>query len=197
MVLTDLSFQDIASLGVVAVSAMLLLVIAVIDIKHFVIPNWANATMLGLGVLFALVHATTFPWIMSLLLFVVVFFVGALCFQFGLFGGGDVKLLAVLSFWSGPEHLMGFLVYTALAGGVLSAIYLVKLWWQKRNSRTVVGALNDMATQVIVTSGNVVSGGQSLKTAVSRTALREPVPYGVAIAVGGVYVFLSITGQLV
>ena len=192
MVLTDLTFQTLASLGVIAASAMLLLVIAVIDIKRFVIPNWANAAMLGLGILFGLIHAMTFPWVMSFLLLVVVFLVGALCFQFGLFGGGDVKLLAVLSFWSGPEHLMGFLVYTALAGGALSVIYLVKLWWHKRNSRTVVGALNDMATQVIVTSGSVVSGGQSLKNVVSRAALKEPVPYGVAIAVGGVYVFLSI-----
>lgn len=197
MILPELSFQTIATLGVVAVSAMLLLVIAAIDIRRFIIPNWANAAMLGLGLVYGLIHATTFPWVMSLLLLVAVFLVGALCFQFGLFGGGDVKLLAVLTFWSGPEHVMGFLFYTALAGGALSIVYLVKLWLQKRNSRTVVGALNDMATQVIVTSGNVVSGAQPLKTAVSRAALKEPVPYGVAIAVGGVYVFLSITGQLV
>lgn len=45
-------------------------------------------------------------------------------FAFNLFGGGDAKLLAAGALWMGPEHILAFLVYTALFGGVLSVVVL-------------------------------------------------------------------------
>lgn len=63
---------------------------------------------------------------------------GLVLFQFGLMGGGDVKLMAVLSLWVGHTQLLTFLIVTSLAGGVLVVLVpvlrpaeymLANIWW--------------------------------------------------------------------
>ena len=39
-------------------------------------------------------------------------------------GGGDVKLLAAAALWTGSAALLPFLMATALAGGLLAALFL-------------------------------------------------------------------------
>jgi prepilin peptidase CpaA len=56
---------------------------------------------------------------------VAVFAAGAVGFRFGLFGGGDAKLLAAGALWLGAGALGPFLVATVLAGGVLAIGFLV------------------------------------------------------------------------
>jgi prepilin peptidase CpaA len=51
---------------------------------------------------------------------------GFVFFCLGIGGGGDAKLLAAISLWRGFEGLPSFLSATALAGGVLSLVYLLK-----------------------------------------------------------------------
>ncbi len=51
--------------------------------------------------------------------------VGIILFSFGLFGGGDAKLMAAASVWIGFEHLLTFFVDIALLGGVLAVIILL------------------------------------------------------------------------
>ena len=80
---------------------------------------------------------------------------GALLFRFGLFGGGDAKLLAAGALWIGAGSALPFLAGTALTGGALALGFLV---W--------VG----------------VAG---------RGRARPSLPYGVAIAAGGVLGTLS------
>ncbi|MBA3324379.1 MAG: prepilin peptidase [Rhodobacteraceae bacterium] len=79
-----------------------------------------------------------------------VFAFGALLFHFGLFGGGDVKLLAAGALWIGAGSAWPFLAGTALAGGVLALGFVLWLAFARR-------------------------GGA-----------RPSLPYGVAIAAGGV-----------
>ena len=57
---------------------------------------------------------------------VAVFAVAALGFQFGLLGGGDVKLLAAGALWLGAAALGTYLVATVLAGGLLAIGFV--LW---------------------------------------------------------------------
>ncbi|MEI4260275.1 A24 family peptidase [Roseovarius sp. D0-M9] len=45
---------------------------------------------------------------------------GMILFARGWMGGGDVKLLAVTALWLGPAATSGFLLLTAMAGGVLT-----------------------------------------------------------------------------
>ncbi len=78
---------------------------------------------------------------------VAVFVLGAVGFRFGVLGGGDVKLLAAAALWTGAAALLPFLMATAVAGGLLAFLFLVR---PRRAARPVA------------------------------------VPYGVAIAAGGI-----------
>jgi prepilin peptidase CpaA len=90
-----------------------------------------------------------------------VFALGALAFALGGLGGGDVKLLAASSLFAGSDLLVEFLTVTALAGGVLGLAVLA-------------GApIGPTAT----------AGGTSV-----QTRLRGGLPYGPAIAVGGLWI---------
>jgi len=49
---------------------------------------------------------------------------GVLLFMPGWFGGGDAKLLAAIGLWIGTENLMAYMLWVALAGGVIAAAFL-------------------------------------------------------------------------
>ena len=90
---------------------------------------------------------------------VVVFAAGAAAFAAGALGGGDVKLLAAVSLFAGPAGLVNFLVVTALVGGLLGLAILA-------------GA----------------SLGQPAVAGSLRARLRADLPYGPAIAAGGLWI---------
>ena len=50
--------------------------------------------------------------------------VGFFLFQANIIGGGDAKLLAAASVWTGCPAFMPFMFWTAIAGGVLAAVML-------------------------------------------------------------------------
>ncbi len=80
-------------------------------------------------------------------------------FAVGAMGGGDVKLLTALALWIRPMWFAQLLVVMALAGGVLALLFVV---------------------------------GRSLSASGTRRAAKRQatagLPYGVAIAVGGLWV---------
>jgi prepilin peptidase CpaA len=50
--------------------------------------------------------------------------VSALLFVRGWLGGGDAKLVSAVALWLGFEHLLAYLLYVAVAGGVLAGLFL-------------------------------------------------------------------------
>jgi prepilin peptidase CpaA len=92
---------------------------------------------------------------------VVVFAGGAWMFARGWLGGGDVKLLAAVAVWAGPSGLPVLLQTTAFAGAALAAVMLVRL-----RRRTPDGWA-------------------------MRAPLAAPMPFGVAIAAGGLALFAT------
>jgi prepilin peptidase CpaA len=54
-------------------------------------------------------------WLVGVLAFIVPFALRGL-------GGGDVKLVAALGAWIGPEHAIWLALYTAVAGGVMAIV---------------------------------------------------------------------------
>jgi prepilin peptidase CpaA len=48
---------------------------------------------------------------------------GVLLFIPGWFGGGDAKLMAAIGLWIGPENLLAYTLYVALAGGLIAAAF--------------------------------------------------------------------------
>lgn len=93
------------------------------------------------------------------------FGLGALAFAAGAMGGGDVKLAAAASLFAGPALILDFITVTALIGGLLGVAILA-------------GAR----------IGPVASAGGCAV----RARLRGNLPYGPAIAAGGLWVALAL-----
>jgi prepilin peptidase CpaA len=102
---------------------------------------------------------------MTILCSLAVFAIGATGFAAGVLGGGDVKLLAAASLFAGSAHLIDFLVVTAIVGGALGLAVLA-------------GAPIGPAAHT--TEGTV------------RARLRSGLPYGPAIAAGGLWVVAAL-----
>lgn len=156
------------------VLTVLLVAVFFYDLTRYIIPNWINATLLALWPVMLLV-SPTFPegfvfW-HSLLVFLVVFGVGIIIFMFGFSGGGDVKLLAVLSLWTGTQSTILLLLFMSLLGGGLA-----------------VGCL---LIRPIVAKFTPIEKAASLPRILRY---KEPVPYGIAIALA--FLYLVWTGQV-
>lgn len=168
----------------------LLVIAAVGDWRRYLIPNWISLAILALYPPFVLSSnllgspSVAVPWLASLGVAAIVFIILATLFGMNKLGGGDVKLISVLSLWAGPGLLAGFLVITSLAGGVLTLVFLVRSRLQKKavsgsmeadraGSDTKKRDYDDDAT------GETTEGAKI-----------EPlqIPYGVAIACGGIFV---------
>jgi prepilin peptidase CpaA len=54
----------------------------------------------------------------------IVLAVAFICFSQGWIGGGDAKLAAATALWFGFDHLMAYLVYASLFGGVLTVLLI-------------------------------------------------------------------------
>ena len=132
-----------------------------------------------------LVSPTPVAWLAAFGLAAVVFVVGLGLFARELIGGGDVKLLAALSLWAGPEQFVWFMLVTTLAGGVLS---LISLWYRRW------GGLVEMYLAML---GLVPASGRAAVSPDGSTASisdrSTTLPYGVAIAAGGIAIIRRIS----
>jgi prepilin peptidase CpaA len=148
----------------IAVSAIAFAWGAVSDLRAYEIPNAVSIIVCLTFFLFVFGAPGTAVW-PSLATAATVLAVGVALFARGWMGGGDVKLLAAAAVWCGPALLPVFGVVTGLAGAVLAGILLSPL--RRLLPTAPAGAIAS-------------TGGGS--------ALSQPMPFGVAIAVGGAWV---------
>lgn len=106
---------------------------------------------------------------LSLACAAILFGVGALGFASGMLGGGDVKLLSAAVLFAGPDHLLDFLTVTALAGGALGLAAL---------------------------AGVRLGPAELVPAGTGRARLRAGLPYGPAIAAGGLWVAAMLAAPL-
>lgn len=98
---------------------------AAMDLFTMTIPNRVSLAMVA-AFLFLAPLAGLGPWDMAyhagagLMMLTA----GVLLFIPGWIGGGDAKLAAAVALWLGFEHVVVFVVYVALAGGMLAAVLL-------------------------------------------------------------------------
>ena len=131
------------------------------DLRQFRIPNRVPLLLLAGFVPAALVAGLDWQdWLIHLGVALAFFVLGALLFARGVWGGGDAKLLPAVALWIGVAGLPRFLVIMALAGGALAVLALL-------SRRIALGPI-----------GPLRAWGQ-------RLAESGHVPYGVAMAVGG------------
>jgi prepilin peptidase CpaA len=157
------------ALGLVA----LLGLAAWLDLRRRQIPNQVVAAVALLWLFAWATGGTGPPWsAMGAAGIVLMLGIGA--WRCGWLGGGDVKLIAALSLWAGPEHTPSLLFAIALSGGVLALGILLA-------SRLAYSpAVAQLQAQV----------GRLLPAAAPALAVLSPrgavsLPYAVAVAVGG------------
>ncbi len=102
--------------------AAILIVAAVIDVRTFTISNRLNAAI-ALGAPLYWLSLAMNPWpgvAIQLAAGGLVFLILAGAFYAGMMGGGDVKLAAAIALWFPPGATVKFLMWMAVAGGVLT-----------------------------------------------------------------------------
>lgn len=98
---------------------------ALMDLATMTIRNGlVLALLLAFPVLAPLVGVTLPQMAVSAAAASLVLVGGFAFFALGWIGGGDAKLAAVTALWLGSEHLLAYLVYTALFGGALALVLL-------------------------------------------------------------------------
>lgn len=120
---TELAETDIARASLILVYVGLLTATAIIDLRRFIIPNSLIVALLGLWPVWVAVTGAG-PVSHALIGAALVFSFGLVCYSRGYMGGGDVKLIAVLALWATPAGLFPLILYTSVAGGVLSIFWL-------------------------------------------------------------------------
>jgi prepilin peptidase CpaA len=138
------------------------------DLARRRIPNAAVLVLAGLYPVAYAAGALPGAWWAGLMVAAVVFALGLAGFALGALGGGDVKLAAALALWAGSSDLAGFALVTALAGAALSILIL---------------ATRNVPFGHLI-SGPLMAGPQTG----GRAATGESVPYGVALAAGGLWI---------
>ena len=149
----------------------LLIAAALGDVMSLRIPNWL--TLLTAGLFFPTALLMQMPvaeFESHLLAGVLLFIIGYLLFSFGIFGGGDGKLMAATGLWFGVGKIIPFLFYTAFAGGVLAIVVIA---W----------SLIMMSWEIEGEAAPLAGFAKKLRT------MAPSVPYGVALAIGGILVF--------
>lgn len=135
---------------------------AVRDALSYTIPNWISLALVAAFPIAALAAGVPVPTLaLHLGVGVAALAVGMVMFALRWIGGGDAKLFAAAALWLGWPALTTFLLYAALAGGGLAMALLT---------------LRSTALRPMVLMG------PSWMTRLASPG--EPVPYGVAIAIG-------------
>jgi len=148
-----------------AAIAALLVFAALRDIATRLVPNWVSIAMLICGIVLQTVVGRVFS---AIGLGLLVFFVAALMWRRGWLGGADVKLLAAASVAVAPA-VGALMIAISLAGGGLALVYIILSRLLRRPSP---GPRRGFLPRL-------------LKAEVWRIHKHAPLPYAVAIAIGG------------
>lgn len=163
-----------------AATIILLLAAAISDITRYRIPN---TIVYAIVAAFAVSAIFNFAWpaiAWPVLAGVVMFLLGAGLFAFGLFGGGDVKLLAAMALWTSFADLPRFLLVMAAAGGLIGLILLLK----RRHQQPATANSAPTPPEPSVTEASPAPEAP-------RPTRKTHIPYGVGIAIAGLDFFLT------
>jgi len=152
---------------------LLLLYVATIDVATRLIRNEICLVLALLGIAGQL--ASPMQLVESLIAAMILFLLLFMIYQRGWIGGGDVKLLVALAIGLPLTGVIQLLTITALAGGVLALVHVMMR---------------------LLPYPRLAPAGSSLVRRVYaierwRHLRHAPLPYGVAIACGGIWTVFS------
>lgn len=139
--------------------ASLMIVAAWSDALDFKIPNRLIISLLVLYPAYVMTSARSVDWPMALAVSTGILAIGLLLYGTRKLGAGDVKLIAATSLWAGPHLTLPFIIVTAISGGVVSLALFARY-----------------------------SYGWVIGHPPPEDKPVKLVPYGIAIAVGGLFV---------
>lgn len=145
---------------VILAFAALLIWAAGEDLRRLTIGNWISLSITGLYPIHVMASPILVNWPISVAIGAGTFAVGFALFALKAVGGGDVKLLSAAALWAGPALFPSFIFLMSIAGGVIAAAMMLRRWR--------------------AAPANGDDTGRKTGPAV--------MPYGVAIAVGGLMV---------
>lgn len=96
---------------------LVLIYIAIEDMLRFKIANESILVLMLLFLVYSLVGGALWPPLWHLLFGAVMFALVLALYSFGLFGGGDAKLLSVAFLWIGMQNATLFCLLLSLAAG--------------------------------------------------------------------------------
>jgi prepilin peptidase CpaA len=129
-------------------------------VRRYLIPDWMCIAVAALYPLYILLHPQPIDYGAGIAVALGLFGFGFVLHLLGVMGGGDVKLLAAAGLWAGTQYLVPLLLIMALSGGVLALVVMIARTRRARARRFRARRKN--------------GHGQ--------------LPYGVAIAAGGMTV---------
>ena len=152
---------------------LLLLYVATIDVATRTIPNEICLALALLGIVGQLANPMLLA--QSTIVAAILFLLLLVLYIKTLIGGGDVKLMVAVAIGLPPLGVIQFLTITALAGGLLAMVHVVMR---------------------LLPNPALAPSGSSLVRRVYaverwRHLRHAPLPYGVAIACGGIWTVLS------
>jgi prepilin peptidase CpaA len=146
-----------------AVVGAVIIVAAVYDAATLTIPNWLSLALIGLFPAAALFAGISFGDAgLHLAVGVVALVVGMVMFSLNWIGGGDAKFFAAVSLYVGLASVGDYLMVVVIAGGALSIVLLGARW--------------------------VAKFGVPMDWFLKFTRGGSVIPYGIAIAFGGLAV---------
>lgn len=132
------------------------------DYTRYIIPNRICLAIAALYPCYVFTAPDSVDWTGGLLTGLALLGAGFAMFMLRWSGAGDVKFLTVVGIWAGPNLALPFLLMTAVAGGLVSVVTAARLYFAP-------------------------SVGTGEKPSI-RQVSGANVPYGIAVAVGAVFV---------
>ena len=146
------------------------------DIAARVIPNEICLGIAAIGIASQAMQGVA-ALAMGAALAAGVFALLSVAFRFGALGGGDVKLAAAMAVGLQPLQTWIFITVTAAAGGVLGLLYIA-LW-------------RGLPKRIAAPNRTRPVWRRIAAAELHRIRRHGPLPYGVAIACGGLFVLLT------
>jgi prepilin peptidase CpaA len=151
------------------------------DLKDRIIPNELVIAVATIGLAHGLIARSELVWLSLLAAFVVFCGLGVLS-HYKIIGGGDTKLISAVTLLVAPDRVGQLLIEIALAGGLLSCLYLAVHYGLKSLS-----ASQSAAPEVALPETGLAS---MIKTERARIAAGDSLPYALAV-LGGVSIYIA------
>ncbi len=165
---------------VLAIFGALLLAAAAHDIRRSIIPNRLSLAVAMIYPAHVLSSSVPVDWTGALTAAGASLAVGLVIFARGWIGGGDVKLFSATALWAGLPLFTTLLLVTTLTGSVVA---LAMLMHRRLAGRPILASADGMVMK---------GGGESTGSDPAKLRPSHSLPYGAAIAAGGLMTALML-----